>query len=185
MDNMKEIEIKILDINRKKVVKKLISLGAQKIFDGEINTSFFDFPDKTIRSDKKTVRLRKIGDKVFLAFKNPISHDTVKIKREYEIEVSSFDKTKKILESLGLSEWLNTKKHRISYALNDVRFEFDKYHDQYEFVPEFLEIEAKDIETIYKYVDLLGFKKEDCKPWTILDIVNNLSSKRGDLRHGL
>ena len=83
-------------------------------------------------------------------------------------------KTKLILESLGLKEWLTLNKHRTTYVLDNVRFEFDKYHGQYEFVPEFLEIEAKDVETIYKYVKILGFKKEDCKPWTILDIVKNL-----------
>lgn len=173
---MKEIEVKILDIDRKKVEAKLISLGAKKTFDGEIYASFFDFLDKSIRNNKKTLRLRRVGDKIFLTFKTPIAHDSVKIRKEYEIEVSDFDKTKKILKSLGLSEWLTVKKHRISYTFDNIRFEFDKYYDQYEFVPEFLEIEAKDIKTIYKYVELLDFKKEDCKPWTLLDIVNNIYS---------
>ena len=64
------------------------------------------------------------------------------------------------------------KKHRTSYVLDGVRFDFDKYHDQYEFVPEFLEIEAYDIETIYRYVELLGFGKDECKAWTFKDVVD-------------
>ncbi|MBN2458045.1 CYTH domain-containing protein [Candidatus Woesearchaeota archaeon] len=180
---MKEIEVKILDINRKEVVEKLISLGAKKIFDGEIYALFFDFPDKTgkkntdnpERNSKKTIRLRKMGDKVFLTIKEPIEHDAVKIREEHEVEVSDFEKTRKILESLGLSEWLTMKKHRTSYLVEDVHFELDKHHDQYEYVPEFLEIEARDIDTLYRYVELLGFKREDCKPWTILDIADNLN----------
>lgn len=173
---MEEKEVKILDVDRNKLSEKLMSLGAKKISDGEINASFFDYPDKSIRNNEKTVRLRKVGDKVFLTFKSPIPHDSVKIKKEYEIEVSDFDKSKKILESLGLSEWLTMRKHRITYLIDNIRFEFDKHHDQYEFVPEFLEIEAEDIDTIYKYAELLGYKKEDCKPWTVLDIVENLYS---------
>ncbi len=173
---MDEIEVKILNIDRKKVEEKLISLGAKKIFDGKIQASFFDFPNKSIRNNKQTLRLRRVGDKTFLTFKNPIPHNDVKIREEFEVEVSDFNKTKNILESLGLSEWLTMKKHRTTYILDNVRFEFDKHIDQYSFVPEFLEIEAKDIKTLYKYVELLGFKKEDCKPWTILDIVKNIYS---------
>jgi len=173
---MEEIEVKILNINRKEIEEKLGLMGAKKVFDGEVHASFFDFQDRSIRNNKKTMRLRKVGDKAFLTFKVPVHHKDVHIREEFETEVASFNETKKILEEIGLSKWLDMKKHRVSYVIDDVRFEFDKHLDQYDFVPEFLEIEAKNIETIYKYVELLGFKKEDCKPWTILDIVKNLYS---------
>ena len=39
---MKEVEVKILDVNRKKVEDKLISLGAKKIFDDEMYAILFD-----------------------------------------------------------------------------------------------------------------------------------------------
>ncbi len=68
------------------------------------------------------------------------------------------------------------KKTRTSYELGDVHFEFDKHIDQYSHVPEFLEIEAKDEKTLYNHVEMLGFTKEDCKPWTILHIVENMES---------
>lgn len=170
---MKEIEVKILNVDKKAIEKKLISMGAKKVFEGDIHAIFFDFADQSIRKNKRTIRLRREGEKNVLTFKEPVPHNNLKIRQEYETEVEDFNMTKKILENIGLFEWLSLKKRRTSYKLTDARFEFDKHHDQYDFVPEFLEIESKDIRTVYKYVKLLGFKKEDCKPWTILDIVKN------------
>jgi len=174
---MEEIEVKILDINRKELEKKLISLGAKKIFEGEIYASFFDYKDNSIRKKNNTMRLRKEGNKTVLTYKKPVKHESIKIRKEYETEVSDFKTAKKILESLGLKEWKILKKRRISYKLNNVRFEFDKHIDQYSYVPEFLEIEAKSIEDIYKYAKLLGYKEEDCKPWTIMNLEKYYSKK--------
>lgn len=174
---MLEIEVKILNINRKEIEKKLASLGAKKVFDGEITASFFDFLDKSIRNNKQAVRLRKVGDQAFLTTKTPVSNKHgIKIQEELEIEVINFSRTKEILETLGLLEWMSIKKSRISYLLNNIHFEFDKYHEQYEFIPEFLEIETKDTKAIFQYVELLGFKRQDCKPWTLLDLVKHFSS---------
>lgn len=171
---MQEVEVKILNIDRKQVEEKLRSLGAEKEFDGEIHALFFDFPDKSITDSQGMLRLRKAGDRTQLTFKGVISSTETKIRDEREVEVSDFDTAKEILESMGLSVWLEMKKHRTTYSLPDAHFELDKHHDQYEFVPEFLEIEAAGPDTVYKYAQLLGFEEEDLKPWTILDIVRNL-----------
>jgi adenylate cyclase class 2 len=171
---MEEIEAKILNINREEVEKNLISLGAKKVFDDDLLAIFFDFQDNSIKDNKKTVRLRREGNKTFLTFKSKISNDKIKIMEEIETEVMDFDKTKKILESLGLLEYETTKKRRVSYKLGNVRFELDNYSDDLDFIPEFLEIEAT-VEEIYKYAELLGFKKEDCKPWSFFDLKKNYS----------
>ena len=175
---MKEIEIKILEINRKEIEKKLIALGAKKIFNGEIDALFFDFKDKSLRKIGNTLRLRKEGNKTILTFKKPIEKKRAKIKEELEIEVSGFDTMKIILESLGFCVWKRMKKHRTSYELKRVHFEFDTYKEKYKFIPEFLEIEAKDIETIYGFVRLLGFKNEDCKPWSSQDLIKYYSQSK-------
>lgn len=171
---MQEVEVKILNIDRKRIEQKLRFLGAEKYFEGEIHALFFDFPTQSITNSQGMLRLRRIGERTELTFKDAISSAETKVRNEREIEVSDFDTTKKILESLGLSVWLEMKKHRTTYSLPDARFELDKHHDQYEFVPEFLEIEASDPDTVYKYAQLLGFEEKDLKPWTILDIVKNL-----------
>ena len=174
---MDEIEIKILDIDRKKVEKKLLALGAKKTFDGEIYGLFYDYSDCSIRKAKGTMRLRKVGDKAFVTYKKFIENKRAKIRREYETEVSDFESMRMILESLGLKEWMRMEKHRTTYELIGVHFELDKHTDQYSYVPEFLEIEAKDLETLYEYVAALGYKKEDCRPWTIVEIAEYYSKK--------
>ena len=171
---MKEIEIKILDIDRKEIEEKLASLGAEKVFEGEVNALFFDFEDRSIRRSNRTVRLRRMGDKCFLTVKSPVAHDDVKIKDEYETEVSDIDSARHILESIGMSVWIEMKKHRTTFRTDDASFEIDKHQDKYKHIPEFLEIESGDIETIYRYAEILGFSKEDCRPWTVLDIDKNL-----------
>jgi adenylate cyclase class 2 len=163
---MKEIEVKILDIDRKKVERRLSKLGAKKISDMHLHALFFDFDNQTVRRAKNLLRLRKEGKNSVLTFKGFVSNKGAKIRKEIEVEVSDFKKTKKILESVGLSIYAELKKRRITYELHGVHFEFDKYLGTYYFVPEFLEIEAKNLKTIFKYAKLLGFDKGDCKSWT-------------------
>ena len=79
---------------------------------------------------------------------------------------------------MGLRETENMLKHRISYKLGNIRFDIDRYMEKYSFVPEFMEIEAENTDLIVKYAELLGFKPEDCLPWSTYDIVKYYSSKK-------
>ncbi|MFQ5620300.1 MAG: CYTH domain-containing protein, partial [Candidatus Nanoarchaeia archaeon] len=66
---MREVEGKILEIDREVVIKKLEALGAKKIFEGELRAFYYDFPDGSIRKRHHHARLRKENDKVFLVYK--------------------------------------------------------------------------------------------------------------------
>lgn len=168
-----EIEVKILEVDRERLEDKLKSMGARKVFDGEISALYFDFEDKSIRKANDIMRLRKAGNKTFLTFKGFLHNKGAKVREELEVEVADFEIAKRILESLGMHTYKSISKHRISYALENVHFEFDKYTGEYSSIPEFLEIEANDEETIYKFAAMLGFKREDCKPWGGDDLVNH------------
>lgn len=167
---LKEIEIKILAIDRNAVEERLMSLGAIKVFDAEIRSFYYDFPDNSIKLNGCVLRLRKEGEKAVLALKKNIESAEVKIREEHEIEVSDFNDMKYLMETLGLNVWLEMKKHRTSYEFKGVHFEIDAYHDTYDYIPQFLEIEGHDIETIYAYAELLGFSRNDCKPWDIMQV---------------
>lgn len=158
---MREIEVKILEVNRLELEKKLLGLGAEKVFEGIISGVYFDTNDKT-----KIFRLRTENDKPILTLKNKILADGVKEAEETEVEVKDYETMKKIVESLGYPVYLELIKKRISYKLNGTRFEFDKYLDNWEHVPEFMEIEAKNKEEIIKNAKLLGFEEKDLKPWS-------------------
>ena len=54
-----------------------------------------------------------------------------------------------------MSKIREKKKHRVSYALDGMEFDFDIY----EGIPEFLEIEGPDGDTIQQWVVKLGLEK--------------------------
>lgn len=67
--------------------------------------------------------------------------------------------------------WDKTIKIRTTYELATdedgvIKFDFDQYLDLWGMkTPEFFEIEAKDEETVVKYVELLWFSRTDMKDW--------------------
>ena len=154
---MEEIEVKISRSEPAKVEKTLANLGAKKVFDGDIETLFFDFKKGTIIKQKNVLRLRKEQDKIELTYKKVHFTPTAKTAEEYSVGVSSLETMEKILENLGLSVIESMQKHRVSYTLDGARFDFDRYSGKYGFIPEFLEIEAENTDLIYKYAALLGF----------------------------
>jgi predicted adenylyl cyclase CyaB len=178
---MKEIEIKIIEIDRKKVEDQLAALDAAKIFDGSVETWFFDFDDHTITRGRNLLRLRRIGDKIDLTFKGFSESQSVKVRNEYEVSISNFDTMCLILESLGLSSTWRMQKHRTSYTLKSgVEVDIDKYTGEYSHIPELLEIEGSDAETIYLHAKLLGFQPEECRSWTTFDLIDYYSGKKAE-----
>ena len=61
---MKEIEVKVLNVDKQKIEEILSQLGAKKIFDDQITTYFFDFEDDRIAQSKKRSEAKKRRQKV-------------------------------------------------------------------------------------------------------------------------
>jgi len=176
---MKEIEVKIIEIDSRRVEENLANLGAAKTFDGAIETWFFDFQDGKLTQAGDLLRLRRIGDKTNLTFKKFVEGSSAKIRDEYEVSVSDFEKTCQILESLGLVSTLRMKKHRASYRLKGgVEVDVDKYGGEYSHIPELLEIEGKDVEAVHLHAKLLGFRPEECKSWTTFELIDYYSAEK-------
>ena len=87
---MKEIEVKILDIDRKEVEKKLVSLGARKIFDGILEARYYDFQDYHLKKSGVSLRLRKENKRVVLTLKKKVPDANLKVRDEYEIEMLDY-----------------------------------------------------------------------------------------------
>jgi adenylate cyclase, class 2 len=178
---MKEVEVKIVEIDREKVEARLRSLGATRTFDGDQVTVFFDFHGNPIAAAKNLLRLRKTGDKTHLTFKKFIETESAKVRDEYEVVVSDFESMRLILESLGLSPTKRMEKHRTSYKLKSgVEVDLDKYAGEYSYIPDLLEIEGEDAETVRLHAKLLGFQPGECKSWTTFDVINYYSEKRAE-----
>lgn len=175
---MREIEVKILEVDLKEIEEKLIKIGAKKILDEDLYAINFDYTNRALRDRGYMMRVRKYGDKkIVLTMKQMISDSKVKAVEETEIEVKDFEKTRAKLNAIGLIHERVLEKHRVSYEIDNVRFELERYTGENSFVPTFLEIESDDENKIFEWVEKLGFSKEDCRPWTTTDVIKHYKKK--------
>jgi len=167
---MNEVEVKILEINRKEVESKLKKLGAKKVYDGEIFAYYFDTSFDSLKKKNLILRLRQKDNCNELTLKQKVESNDMKINKEYEVLVNDFKIAKQIVEILGYKVINIFHKHRTSYKLNDARFEIDTPKDMK--IPCFLEIESDNKKTVEKYIKLLGFRMNDALNYTYEDVVN-------------
>jgi adenylate cyclase class 2 len=164
---LREIEVKILEVDVKETEEKLRKIGAQKIFEGELLTLYFDFEDRRLEREGKVLRLRKKEDAVILTYKKVLSQDKAKIMEEYELLVNSPELMQKIFKGLGVLPLYELRKRRISYNLDKINFEIDKYPE----IPAFLEVEVSSLEELDGIISKLGFSREDAKPFSIKEVL--------------
>ncbi len=147
-----EIEIKILEINKKEITNRLKKIGAKKILDARLKVYFFDFPDKRLTLKHSAIRVRQEGEKVKINIKKNIVQKKVKQADEYETEVQDFDTMAKILKLIGLEVISEQEKDRISYTWKGIAFDIDTYPG----IPTFIEIEANSVGKLRQGLKAIG-----------------------------
>jgi adenylate cyclase class 2 len=169
---MEEVEVKFLNIEPKEIEKKLILIGAKKVFDRIYKRKVFDYPDLRLDKVGAWIRLRDEGDKITLAFKKRLGVKTHNGKtcdrgmEEIEIQVDDFDKTASLLKSIGLIEKFYEENRRIRYVKEDVEFDIDFWP----LLEPYLEIEAKNWKQIDKAIKLLGLNPKEKKIFSTYQI---------------
>jgi adenylate cyclase class 2 len=171
---MREVEVKILEIDLEEIRKKLLALGAEKIFDGELHVVAFDYPDERLHTAGQILRVRKVGDKVELCFKDKKEASKFKVREETEVTTSGFKDTVAILEKAGLKIFYQGEKRRESYKIGPVRFEIDYYAG----IPPFLEIEAPTEEQVVEWVEKLGYQMEQTTSMNGRDVKEYYENKK-------
>ena len=153
-----EIEAKVLEIDKAAVVERLEELGAELIFDDELEAIYY-YKDGVL--DKNSaLRLRREGNDIALTYKKKQAHSELsKSFIEKELKIESFEIMDSILQSLGFEVYEKNTKHRISYKLNGVRFEIDEYTNSGTSIPVFLELEVIEESQILEYVTLLNLNE--------------------------
>jgi predicted adenylyl cyclase CyaB len=175
---MREIEVKIIDIDAKAVGSRIRELGGRRVSRGEMHAIFYDFEDGRVAGARDLLRLRKIGGRAYLTYKRYLASRGAKRREEAEVEVKDFEGARRLLSKIGLVETERVRKTRTSYVLGDVHIEIDKYHGQYEHIPPLLEVEGPNLKLIYSTIERLGFERRQCKDWSIVELVRHYSRRR-------
>lgn len=162
---MREIEIKVLEINRRKVLQRLKKLKAQKIFSGKLVTVYFDTNPISLSKKGRVLRLRSYGKKTFLTFKTRLPTQKSVSSEEIEFEVGDLKECQRFFERLGFFPVLSYVKKRESFRLGKSRIELEKFLGAFEKIPLYLEIEATTEKQLFAALSKLGFSRTDAKAW--------------------
>lgn len=178
---MKEIEVKILDVDAAATVRRLEALGARRDFDGEMHALYFDTPAREISARRDALRLRSEGGRTILTVKLHAQGEGMKVNEEIETEVADFDAARRILLGLGYEVWIEMRKHRVSFvteALPGVHFVFDRYLGEHSYVPELLEVEAPEPELLRQAVRAAGYGMDRTVPWNAVQVFEHYRQSR-------
>lgn len=156
---MIEIEFKF-EIDRKQIKRlrdKLILLGfikGKRVYE---KTVMYDNPSRIMQVTDGRVRLRQTGDESEFSYKKPLTREGIKKEIEYEVVVSDFETTEKILEKLDFSPVSSYERFRTT--MFDKKMIVKVTLDEFPFA-NFLEIEGPEKE-ITALVQVLGFSIKD------------------------
>jgi adenylate cyclase class 2 len=142
-----EIEERVLEIDKFKIIKRLEELNAKKVGDWHQKRYVYDFNPKR---ENEWIRLRDTGESITLTYKN-VEKNTIDGTKELEIEVSDFNETNELLKILGYTPRAYQENKRIRYILNDIEIDIDSWP----MIPTYVEFEGKSIEEIKKIEKML------------------------------
>ncbi len=142
-----EYEVRVLEIDKENLIRKLEKLGAEKIADFNYKRKIYNFIPK---DDNKWIRLRTDGKKTTLTIKKLESLE-INGTKEMEVEVSNFEETNNILNELGYTAHTYQENKRTRYVLNNVELDIDSWP----YIPTYLEIEGKDEQSVKDMIKLL------------------------------
>lgn len=173
---MNEKEVKVLNIDKEAIEKKLIDIGALLAKDEEQTNYRFDTKDGFLKNTHKgylRIRITKnnlTGEiKNTMTFKRSITRDSLRVNEETETELSDWESTAKIIELLGYKRKRPGYKHRRSYTYENILFEIDTW-DQETYSKPYLEIEVSSEEELEKAIQLLNLDRNQITTKSIDDL---------------
>ena len=162
---MKEREVKVLNIDKEDIEKKLIDIGAVLVKDENQINYRFDTDDYYL---KKTydgyLRIRITNDNLSgetistMTFKRNLKRDSLRINEEVNTDLSNWESAAKIIELLGYKQKRPGYKHRRSYMYENILFEIDTW-DEETYSKPYLEIEVFSDEGLEKAIKILNLDR--------------------------
>ena len=115
-----------------------------------------DFPT----SDRVRLRHYTNRDVYQITFKDKFSHPRVKLRHEYEFDLTDRDDVVHYFDGRSPDILYTKSKQRMSYIIDDVQFDIDIYPD----IPPLLEIESLRTKSIYQWIERLHLTHHTIKP---------------------
>src|SRR3989344_2471112 len=171
---MKEIEVKILDIDVAAVRKKLKEIVATKFFEGDIESISFDFDDERLEKNGKMLRVRKAGERCEITFKGKNTSATFKKMDEIEVTTNDFNQTLDIFRRIGMKELCHARKKRECYKHGTIKFDVDTVPG----IPTYVEVEAPTEKEVIKGVTSLGFTMKQTTNMNGFQVIEHYKRKK-------
>lgn len=162
-----EYECTILEIDKEKFIEKIEKLGAKKIGDFYQKRYVYDFNPV---DPNKWIRLRNNGKKTTLTIKNIVDKNKIGGTEELEIEVSNFENTNKILETLGYKSRNYQENKRVTYELDDVEIDIDSWP----MIPTYVELEGKDEQSVINLIKKLEIEDKNITNYDVVSIYKEI-----------
>lgn len=156
LNEYKEHEIKVLDVDVERLVKKLEEIGAKKVYDDNRTIIALDTKDNHYLNNED--KLIRITDEGSIKVTMHVNQSTPETKKGIKFKTSRMKETMDFFNQLGLFPISEVKSHRISYELGKIDFDIDKFPA----IPTFLEIDIEFIEeegyTVESLLEVLGLQ---------------------------
>lgn len=178
---MRELEVKILNMDLRELESKIQGLGATLISNEiQVNT-LIDSKDNFIQDELDSyMRIREtkslLTDKVkfTLTMKRNINRDGIRENIEINTDISDKESMLQIFKILGYEVFKEGYKERTSYILGNVRFDLDKW-DTSTYPYPYMEIEVNDEDELEEMIKLLNIPKENISTKSIVELANEIN----------
>lgn len=173
---VKELEVKVLNIDIKKMEEKIVSVGGRLIGkERQINT-LIDSDERPIKSYLDAyLRIRESKDLITessnttLTLKKNIKNDNLRENIELNTQIESKEVMLNIFNELGFNKVSEGFKERTSYELKGARIDLDVW-DKNTYPYPYMEIEVNDVEILNSIIQILEINKENISTKSIVDL---------------
>lgn len=158
-----EIETKVLDIEKDKIISKLQNLKAKENGSKtKLCVTWFRKIGVKEGEDDWFLRIRSYNDDRHEVTWKAKSEIIGQVRKHKEINflIEEPEKLSDLFEEIGLEKYAHQEKFRTSFILDDWQFDIDEYPK----MPAFIEIEGKSEDHIKEAMEMLEIKNN--KTWT-------------------
>lgn len=173
---IKELEVKVLNIDLEEMENKIIELGGILIGkEHQINT-IIDSSEKPIKSYidaylriRETKDVLKQNKYTTLTLKKNIKNKSLRENIELDTDIEDKDMMLSILKELGFDKTVEGFKERTSYILGNARIELDRW-DMGTYPYPYMEIEVDSEKTLEETIRILNIEKKNISTKSIMEL---------------